>query len=416
MQRIVSYLNKTFFIAIVFISIAFSFFLPLKAKTQKTKPIYAAIAVDYETGRILYQQNADLITPPASLTKLMTLLMLFDALEQGKIRLTDMIPVSKHAASQQPCKIGLRPGSYISVQNIILALVTKSANDAASVAGEFLGGTEAAFANYMTRRAQQFGMLNTTFKNASGWPASGQLTTARDMAILGLVTLKHYQKYFHLFGVREFCYNKVCHINHNYRLLSQKHIKFDGIKTGYVNASGFNVIASQKDDNGKRLIIVVMGGCSPAWRDKRVVEIAQRLKTSPSRLYIAQSKQPQPKAIQQKVTELSKQTIQTTLTTPTSPQDIIAQKIEQHVTASPENYTILLGYYGSQLRAETIAKQAIVQTQLGQDKLIETRKVRIGGRNLYQSSINKLSKEEAEQATSVLRYFNIDSSIVQQPS
>lgn len=416
MQRIVSYLNKPFCTAIIFISIIFSFSSTLKAKSQKAKPVYAAIAVDYESGKILYQQNADLITPPASLTKLMTLLMLFDSLEQGKIRLTDMIPVSRHAASQQPCKIGLKPGSYISVQNIILALVTKSANDAASVAGEFLGGTEAAFANYMTRRAQQFGMLNTTFKNASGLPASGQLTTARDMAILGLVTIKHYQKYFHLFGVREFCYNNICHVNHNYRLLSQKHIKFDGIKTGYVNASGFNVIASQKGDNGKRLIIVVMGGCSSAWRDKRVVEIAQRLKTLPSRIYIAQSKQHQPKAIQQKVTTISKSTIQTTLPPPSSPQDIIAQKIEQYVTASPENYTLLLGYYGSKLRAETVAKQAVVQTQLGQDKRIETKKVRIGGRNLYQSSINKLSREQAEQASSVLRYFNIDSSIIQQSS
>jgi len=380
-----------------------------KPLPQKNKPVYAAIAVDAEDGKVLYQQNANTITPPASLTKIMTLLMLFDSLEQGKIRLTDMIPVSKHAASQQPGKLGLSPGSRISIQNVILALVTKSANDAASVAAEFLGGNEHVFAKYMTQRARQFGMKQTTFKNASGLPAVGQLTTARDMAILGLITQKHYKKYFHLFGVREFCYNNVCHVNHNYRLLSQKRLKFDGIKTGYVNASGFNVIASHKDTNGKRIIVVVMGGPTSAWRDKRVVEIVQRTKA-----YTTQGS----------ITQAATHTIPSHLITSpslTAAQQDTGLSTDMNITSissvpNSKKYSLLLGYYGSQLRAETVAKQALMEAKLDDKRMISTKRIRIGGRYLYQASIDMLSKQQVDHASAVLSYRNIDSSIIEQPS
>lgn len=405
-------LNKlsAFFILIVCLSVS----TQAKPIPQRAKPVYAAIAVDAVSGKILYQQNADKITPPASLTKIMTLLMVFDALEQGKLRLTDMIPVSRHAASQQPCKLNLKPGGYISVQNIILSIVTKSANDAAVVIGEFLGGTEGAFAQYMTQRARQFGMTQTTFKNASGLPATGQLTTARDMAILGLVTDKHYKKYFHLFGVREFCYNNACHVNHNYRLLSQKHLKFDGIKTGFVNASGFNVIASHQDDKGARMIVVLMGGPTPAWRDKRVVEIVQRLKASPSPVYLAKKalppSLPKPTLVQniaiEKNSSLTEQEIEAPLE---------AEALNQ-VARSSKKYSLVLGYYGSQIRAETVAKQALSHAKLSENKNISTKRVRVGGRYLYQSSINHLSREQIDQASAILNYFNIHSSIVEQSS
>lgn len=391
----------------------------IQAKSQppKTKPVYAAIAVDVGSGKILYQQNADTITPPASLTKIMTLLMVFDALEQGKLRLTDMLPVSRHAASQQPCKLNLKPGGYISVQNIILSIVTKSANDAAVVAGEFLGGTECAFADYMTQRARQFGMIHTTFKNASGLPAVGQLTTARDMAVLGLITEKHYKKYFHLFGVREFCYNNTCHVNHNYRLLSQKQLKFDGIKTGFVNASGFNVIASHQDDKGTRMIVVLMGGPTPAWRDKRVVEIVQRLKALSPSVYIAHKTSPSPSSVPkanlvhnvklEKIEPSEEPKIQKTL-------DDISP--DSQIASSSPKYSLLLGYYGSQIRAETVAKQALSHAKLSENKIISTKRVRIGGRYLYQASIDQLSRQQVDQASAILNYFNIHSSIVEQSS
>ena len=389
---------------------------PTYSKNPKpSKPVYAALAVDAETGQILYQQNADVITPPASLTKIMTLLMVFDALEQGKLRLTDMLPISRHAAAQLPCKLGLRAGSYISVKDIILACVTKSANDAAVVIGEFLGGSESAFADYMTQRARQFGMKNTTFKTASGMPAAGQVTSAKDMALLGIVANKHYKKYFHLFSTREFCYNNACHINHNYRLLAQKHLKFDGIKTGFVNASGFNVIGTYTNETGKRIVVVVMGGPTPAWRDKRVVEIAQRLKTIQPQSYVAQNTAPS-----KSKPVLTAQTVPSTTTSVNldqNPEDDSAP-IQEIAPVSTEsgNYSLLLGYYGSQLRAETVAKQALIQSKLGMEKPLSTKRIRVGGRYLYQASIDKLSKKQVDQASAVLGYYNIDSSTVEQPS
>jgi D-alanyl-D-alanine carboxypeptidase len=403
----------------IFISLSLGILItPAYSKHQKpNKPVYAALAVDAETGHILYQQNADTTTPPASLTKIMTLLMVFDALDQGKLRLTDMLPISRHAAAQLPCKLGLRAGAYISVKDLILACVTKSANDAAVVLAEFLAGSETAFAGYMTQRARQFGMKNTTFKTASGMPAAGQVTTAKDMALLGIVTNKHYRKYFHLFSTREFCYNNACHINHNYRLLAQKHLKFDGIKTGFVNASGFNVIGTYTNEASKRIVVVVMGGPTPAWRDKRVVEIAQRLKTIRPQNYIAHSSSPnaQPKPM------LVAQTIPSKTTTSENHDENLdddSAPVQEIAPVSTEsgNYSLLLGYYGSQLRAETVAKQALLQSKLGVDKPISTKRIRIGGRYLYQASIDKLSKKQVDQASTVLRRFNIDSSTVEQPS
>ena len=381
--------------------------LPSYAKANNSnKPVYAALAVDADTGQILYRYNADANTPPASLTKIMTLLTIFDALEQGKLKLTDMLPISRHAASQLPCKLGLKAGGFISVEQIILACVTKSANDAAVVAGEFLAGSESAFAQYITKRAREFGMLNTTFKTASGMPAAGQLTTAKDMALLGIVAKKHYKKYFHLFNTREFCYNQACHINHNYRLLSQKHLKFDGIKTGFVNASGYNVIGSYTNPNGRKIIIVVLGGPTPAWRDKRVVEIAQRLNTLPAQAYIAQQK---PNSALENQTK-------TVCVSETSDLPLEETPLPEKTVEIEGKYSLLLGYYGSQLRAETIAKQALAQSKLGLNKPVSTKRIRIGGRYLYQASIDKLTKQQVDQAVSILKTFNIDSTVVEQSS
>lgn len=381
---------------------------PSYAKANScNKPVYAALAVDADTGQILYQYNADTTTPPASLTKIMTLLIIFDALEQGKLKLTDMLPISRHAANQLPCKLGLRAGGFISVEQIILACVTKSANDASVVAAEFLAGSETAFAQYMTKRAREFGMLNTTFKTASGMPAAGQITTAKDMALLGIIAKKHYQKYFHLFNTREFCYNQACHINHNYRLLSQKHLKFDGIKTGFVNASGFNVIGSYTNPNGRKIIIVLLGGPTPAWRDKRVVEIAQRLNTLPAQAYIAQQKPNSTLENQPRTTLVSEAS-----DTPLEEETPLSKKTVEN----EGKYSLLLGYYGSKLRAETIAKQALTQSKLGLNRPVSTKRIRIGGRYLYQASIEKLTKQQVDQAVSILKTFNIDSTVVEQSS
>jgi D-alanyl-D-alanine carboxypeptidase len=224
---------------------------------------YASLIMDASNGRVLHETNADLTRYPASLTKMMTLYLLFEALDRGVVRLDEMLPISGYAASQPPSKLGLRPGQSISVENAILALVTKSANDIATVVAEYLAGSEARFAWSMTAKAHQIGMSRTAFANASGLPDPAQVTTARDMAILGLALLHDYPHYYHYFSTDRFYYGGAVHANHN-RLLGS-YSGLDGIKTGYTSSSGFNLVASAVRD-GQRFIGVVLGARSPVNR------------------------------------------------------------------------------------------------------------------------------------------------------
>lgn len=229
--------------------------------------VSAALVVDAKTGKVLYSSNADTRTYPASLTKIMTLYMLFESLDSGRDTLSTRITVSKHAASQPPSKLGLKPGQTISVKDAILSLVTRSANDIAAAIGEHLSGTESGFARQMTARARSLGMSSTTFRNASGLPDSAQVTTARDMAILGRAIQDRFPQYFDYFKVSSFTYKGTRIGNHN-RLLG-KYPGVDGIKTGYIRASGFNLVTSvnQKD---RRVVAVVLGGSSGSSRDQRM--------------------------------------------------------------------------------------------------------------------------------------------------
>jgi D-alanyl-D-alanine carboxypeptidase len=234
---------------------------------------YGAIVMDHDSGSVLYAVNADRRSYPASLTKVMTLYLLFDALEQGKVTLDTMMPVSSHAAAQSPSKLNLGPGDRISVEDAVLALVTKSANDVAVVVAEFLGGTEADFADLMTRKARQIGMSNTTYQNASGLPNLGQISTPRDQALLGRALIRTHGKYYHYFSTRQFRWRGQPISTHNRLML--RYQGADGIKTGYINASGFNLLASAKRD-GRRLIGVVFGGDTAAWRDKNMAQILDK--------------------------------------------------------------------------------------------------------------------------------------------
>jgi D-alanyl-D-alanine carboxypeptidase len=231
---------------------------------DRARADFASLVMDGSSGRILQEANADLPRYPASLTKMMTLYMLFEALEGGTITLDQRLSVSEHAASQPPTKLGLKPGQTIVVENAILALVTKSANDIAAVIAESLAGSEPQFAWTMTRKAHELGMRHTTFANASGLPDPDQVTTARDMAILGLALLHDFPQYYHYFGTPRFYYGGAVHPNHN-RMLGV-YEGMDGIKTGYTRASGFNLVASARRD-GHRMIGVVMGARSPATRN-----------------------------------------------------------------------------------------------------------------------------------------------------
>ncbi|MEQ5769655.1 D-alanyl-D-alanine carboxypeptidase [Halomonas sp. H33-56] len=240
---------------------------------QAGNPRYAGIVVDAESHEILYAENADERRYPASLTKMMTLYMLFEALDGRTMSLGQPLPVSSHAASMPATKLWLKPGDSIPVEKAIQALVVRSANDVAVVVAESLGGTESHFADMMTRKARSLGMNNTTFRNASGLPNSGQVTTARDMVILARRLMLDFPQYYPYFSLTEFTWRGTRHTGHN-RLLT-KYPGTDGLKTGFIRASGFNV-ATSATRNGRRMVAVVMGGYTAASRDEQMMSLLDR--------------------------------------------------------------------------------------------------------------------------------------------
>jgi D-alanyl-D-alanine carboxypeptidase len=234
---------------------------------QTYSPRYADIVVDAKTGDVLHESAPDALRHPASLTKIMTLYLLFEKLETGKVRLDSQMEVSAEAASQAPTKLGLRPGQTLAVEDAIKGLVTKSANDAAVVIAEYLGGSEEDFAVQMTRKARALGMSKTIYRNASGLPNDEQVTTARDQATLGLAIQERFPRYYRYFATSSFVYRGSAMRNHN-RLLGNVE-GVDGIKTGYTRASGFNLVTSMRRGD-RHVVAVVLGGTSGGARDARM--------------------------------------------------------------------------------------------------------------------------------------------------
>jgi D-alanyl-D-alanine carboxypeptidase len=233
---------------------------------------YASIVINMDTGQVLHDRNADDPRHPASLTKVMTLYMVFDAIDAGKLKLSDRMTVSKAASRAQPSKLGLKAGSTIKVEDAIRALVTKSANDVAIVIAEKLGGTEAKFVTQMNAKAKKLGMLNTTFRNASGLPDRKQITTARDMARLGEAIFMDHRAQYKYFSLSSFTWNNRKHLNHNELLKSVEGV--DGIKTGFTNASGYNLMASAERD-GHRVMAIMLGGKTGKARDRHVADLIE---------------------------------------------------------------------------------------------------------------------------------------------
>ena len=233
---------------------------------------YASIVVDLDTAQVLHARDADETRYPASLTKVMTLYLVFDALDAGKLKLNERMPVSKAASRQQPSKLGLKAGATIKVEDAIRALVTKSANDVAVVFAEKLAGSEAKFATKMNAKAKELGLQHTTFKNASGLPNKQQVTTARDMAKLAEAMFLDHKDRYNYFSLPTFTWNKRRYENHNTLLKKVKGV--DGIKTGYTNASGYNLMASA-ERNGRRVIAVMLGGASGKSRDAHVADLLE---------------------------------------------------------------------------------------------------------------------------------------------
>lgn len=233
---------------------------------------YAVLVLDAKTGQVIHSRGGDATRYPASVAKVMTLYVLFEELAAGRLSLNSPLTVSRHAANAQPSKLNLRPGQTISVENAILALVTKSANDVARVVAEGISGTESAFAERMTRTARALGMSRTTYRNASGLPDSGQTTTVRDQARLGAAIYQHFPQYYHYFQTRSFTYGGQRYGNHN-RLLGENGV--DGLKTGYIRASGFNLLTSARRDD-RHLVIAAFGFDSSSARDARVRELVRK--------------------------------------------------------------------------------------------------------------------------------------------
>ncbi|WP_332066176.1 D-alanyl-D-alanine carboxypeptidase [Bartonella sp. CB189] len=278
-QIIVRYYQKLtiFVIALTFFSCSWASATPKGVYPDK----YAAIVIDANTGKTLFQKNATLKRYPASLTKMMTLYILFEAMHARRITPNTPIPISSYAAKRPPTKIGLKVGQTISAEAAAKALVTKSANDVATAIAEYLGGNEKKFAIMMTKKAKKLGMINTHFANASGLPDTRNYSTAKDMATLSLALRQHFPKQYKLFKTTSFTFHGQTINSHNRLVKMVKGV--DGIKTGYTQMSGSNLATSMRIE-GRSIVAVVMGGKSSAARDDHMVDLLNHYLPKASRI------------------------------------------------------------------------------------------------------------------------------------
>lgn len=239
--------------SIIFIILMFlGLYAPLKCNGE------SSIVINVANGTIEHQHQPDQLHSPASLTKMMTLYLVFDAIKRGEIALSDIVTVSKKATLAEPCKLWLKPGEKIALKQLIMGAIIKSANDATIAIAEYLAGSEEAFAEQMTKKAHELGMKNTVFKNSSGLPHPEQVTTAHDMAVLGYALIVHHKNFYPLFSIKQALIRGVKYKSYNKLILENQGV--DGIKTGYHKSAGFNLVSSYLKPDGTRLIGVVLGG------------------------------------------------------------------------------------------------------------------------------------------------------------
>ncbi len=332
---------------------------------------YASIVVDANTGRVLHAENADTRNYPASLTKMMTLYLAFEALDDHRLSLRQRLQVSRRAAGQAPSKLGLEAGGTIRVGDAILALVTKSANDAATVIAEALAQSERDFARAMTAKARTLGMTRTSFRNASGLPNRGQLSTARDVARLAMALQRDFPHYYGFFAISSFRFRGKTYRNHNGLL--GRYPGTDGLKTGYIRASGYNVAASVKR-GGRRLVGVVLGGKSPGWRNRHMMRLFDR-----SFLRLEDERQPR------------------------------ARILPAAAALPRQGWSIQVGAF----HAAAPAQQAVDQARRDVPALLGAARsviapVEVGGRRLYRARLGGLSRHQARRACRALRTGPLD--------
>jgi D-alanyl-D-alanine carboxypeptidase len=344
---------------------------------------FGVIAIDADSGRTLYARAADARRYPASLTKVMTLYIAFDEIDRGRLRMNDRIVVSRHAAAQPPTKIGLRPGSSLTVREAIDLIVVKSANDVAVALAERIAGSEPAFARRMNRKARAIGMRHTHFVNASGLPNRKQTTTARDLARLGRSLLRRHPQAYAVFAKRQTTFRGRRIRGHNHLL---KNPEIDGIKTGYTRASGFNLMTSGVHDD-HRVIAVVLGGDTARRRDNYMRKLIQRCFAKMSaqdapRREVASAERPAPRTEE-----------------PAAPQ-AAAGKETSDAAAGDEVWWVQVGAFKEQARAWTRLAD-----------LAERHPKRFGDAprgvdqpgSLYQARFNVFSEKEARDSCAILR-------------
>lgn len=359
------------------------------ARTKSTRTT-SSILIDAQTGDVISASNADSLRFPASLTKVMTLYITFDAIEKGLLKFDDKLTVSRHAANMAPSKLGLKAGEKITVHDAVMAVVVKSANDCAAVLAESLGYSEANFAQTMTNVARELGMKNTTYKNASGLPHKDQKTTARDMAILAAAMYHHFPKQYKLFATQKFTYKGRTIYSHNHLLKS--FAGADGLKTGFTNAAGYNIITSaHRGEN--RVIAVTMGHDSIRLRDTKAAQMMnqglQKLALSnhveTPNLYASAEK---PDIPTQAVVEVKENT--------------------NDFTNSEYNWGIQIGAFSNYAKARNYALsiKKEIKTKYASKSKVDVEPAQKGAAVVYRSKLIGFAKNEADKTCNSLKKSN----------
>lgn len=364
--------------------------LPLPAQAK-----YASLVMDATTGEVLHEVNADTRNYPASLTKMMTLYLVFESLEEGRMGLNDRIKMTKRAANQPPSKLGLKIGQTLSVEDAIRALAIKSANDIAAAVAEHVAGSEEQFALLMTAKARDLGMSNTTFRNASGLPHKAQMSTARDMAKLARAMLQHFPHRYHYFSEQRFSFAGQNYKTHNQLLTNYEGT--DGIKTGYIRASGFNLVASVKRGD-KRLIGVVFGADDTKSRNKHMVALLENgwAKVAPQ-LADSQSVKTKKTAQAAKPTKVAQAQV-------AKAQPSVKAQNNPAAKNGPVVWGVQVGAYKSQDPAYEIAVRAksIAPNYLAQGDVTVAPLQKKNGHVLYRGRIMGITKTQAYRACKFL--------------
>ena len=368
---------------------------------------YASLVMDAKTGTVLEQLNADARTYPASLTKMMTLYLTFESLEQGRLQQGQRLGVSAHAVAQRPSKLDLSRRETITVEQAILALTVKSANDAAVVLAEAIAGSEPAFAQMMTQKARELGMRATVFRNASGLPNPGQVTTARDMATLARALIRDYPQYYHYFNAREFTFQGYTIPTHNHVLTD--YVGAVGLKTGYSHASGFILVTSAMRD-GRRLIGVVMGGQTSGQRDHVMIRLLDN--GFATRIPVPEpADTPAGDEEATRAAPKSKGATEATHLHPAEPTvsaaaaPAIAPSEEGSADEGLEtNWGIQVGAYGRSAVAQQTARRVQRTTPSLENAVISISHVRTGGAKFYRARLVGLSESQARHACAYIHH------------